>query len=122
MTTIANGGKLVQPRIVKTIIDEKGKTLGDLKPTVVQAGDFTGDRSADRDRVARRRERARHGGRGGGARFHHLRQNRHRAKSCSEGGYEKDKYVVSFAAFCPPSIRPSSDSSCSTMRTPRTRS
>ena len=36
MATIANGGKLVQPRIVKTIIDDKGKVTGDLKPTVVR--------------------------------------------------------------------------------------
>src|SRR4029434_7010319 len=36
MATVANGGTLIQPRIVKTVIDDKGKALGLLKPTVVR--------------------------------------------------------------------------------------
>ena len=51
------------------------------------------------------------------------RQNRHRAKSCSEAAATNtDKYVVSFQRLiCPPKIRVSSALSCSTMRIPRTR-
>src|SRR5712691_4108778 len=36
MATIANGGKLIQPRIVKTVIDDKDKVSGVLQPTVVR--------------------------------------------------------------------------------------
>ena len=83
MATVANGGKLIQPRIVKTVIDDKGKAIGVLKPTVVRQVISPQTASQIALRLARRGEQARHGGGGGRARFHHLRQNRHRAKSCA---------------------------------------
>ncbi len=36
MATIANGGELIAPRIVKSITDEHGKVISQLKPTVVR--------------------------------------------------------------------------------------
>ena len=36
MATVANGGTLIQPRIVKTVIDDRGKALAVLKPTFVR--------------------------------------------------------------------------------------
>lgn len=36
MATIANEGKLIMPRIVKSIVDENGKVVSELKPTFVK--------------------------------------------------------------------------------------
>ncbi len=36
MATIANGGKLLAPRIVKSIVDEHGKVIGQSEPTFVR--------------------------------------------------------------------------------------
>jgi cell division protein FtsI/penicillin-binding protein 2 len=36
MATIANGGKMVEPRIVKSIVDENGKAISELRPTTVR--------------------------------------------------------------------------------------
>jgi cell division protein FtsI (penicillin-binding protein 3)/stage V sporulation protein D (sporulation-specific penicillin-binding protein) len=37
MGAIANGGKLVAPRIVKSVVDEQGNVKSELKPTVVRS-------------------------------------------------------------------------------------
>ena len=84
MATIANGGKLITPRIVKSITSEEGKTVSSFLTRRVAPGHFAGNRGANRQRAARRGERSRHRGGSGGPRLHDLRQNRHRPKGRSQ--------------------------------------
>ncbi len=101
MSAIANGGKLVQPRIVKAIIDDHGKTISALKPTVVRQ--VISPETAAQIAYALRGVVSKRGtaveaavpgyvisGKTGTAQ-----------KAAPGGGYEKDKYVVSFSGFLP---------------------
>lgn len=101
MATIANGGKLVQPRIVKAIVDEKGRVISELRPTVVRQ--VISQATASQVAFALRGVVSKRGtaveaavpgytisGKTGTAQ-----------KAAPGGGYEKDKYVVSFSGFLP---------------------
>ena len=101
MATIANGGKLVQPRIVKSIVDDQGNAISTLKPTIVRqvispqvASEIA---YALRGVVSKRGTAAEAAvpgytvsGKTGTAQ-----------KAAPGGGYEKDKYIVSFSGFLP---------------------
>ncbi len=101
MATIANGGKLVQPRIVKSIVDDQGNAISKLKPTIVRqvispqvASEIA---CALRGVVSKRGTAAEAAvpgytvsGKTGTAQ-----------KAAPGGGYEKDKYIVSFSGFLP---------------------
>jgi cell division protein FtsI/penicillin-binding protein 2 len=101
MSTIANGGKLMQPRIIKSVTDDRGNTISALNPTLVRqvVSSETASQIAHALRgVATKRgtavEAAVPGyiisGKTGTAQ-----------KPAPGGGYEKDKYVVSFSGFLP---------------------
>ena len=101
MATIANGGKLIQPRIVKTIIDDEKRTISELKPTVVRqvispetAAQIT---LALRGVVSQRGTAAEAAVPG----FTISGKTGTAQKAAPGGGYEKDKYVVSFSGFLP---------------------
>ena len=101
MATVANGGKLIQPRIIKSVIDDNGKALGVLKPTVVRQ--VISSQTAAEIALALRGVVSKRGtaveaavpgfiisGKTGTAQ-----------KAAPGGGYEKNKYVVSFSGFLP---------------------
>ncbi len=101
MATIANGGKLVQPRIVKSIVDDQGNAISTLKPTIVRQ--VVSPQVASEVAYALRGVVSKHGtaaeaavpgytvsGKTGTAQ-----------KAAPGGGYEKDKYIVSFSGFLP---------------------
>ncbi|MGH8094698.1 MAG: peptidoglycan D,D-transpeptidase FtsI family protein [Chthoniobacterales bacterium] len=101
MATIANGGKLVQPRIVKSIVDDQGLPISALQPTVVRQ--VVSPQVASEVAYALRGVVSKRGtaaeaavpgytisGKTGTAQ-----------KAAPGGGYEKDKYIVSFSGFLP---------------------
>jgi cell division protein FtsI/penicillin-binding protein 2 len=101
MATIANGGKLMQPRIVKSIADDHGNAISTLKPTVVRQ--VVSPQVASEIAYALRGVVSKRGtaaeaavpgytvsGKTGTAQ-----------KAAPGGGYEKDKYIVSFSGFLP---------------------
>jgi cell division protein FtsI (penicillin-binding protein 3)/stage V sporulation protein D (sporulation-specific penicillin-binding protein) len=101
MATIANGGQLVQPRIVKSIVDNNGKVISLAKPTIVRQ--VVSRETAAKVAFALRGVVSKRGtaaeaavpgytisGKTGTAQ-----------KAAPGGGYEKDKYVVSFSGFLP---------------------
>ena len=101
MATIANGGKFMQPRIVKTIVDDQGKTISELKPALVRqvispetAAQIT---LALRGVVSQRGTAAEAAVPG----FTISGKTGTAQKAAPGGGYEKDKYVVSFSGFLP---------------------
>jgi cell division protein FtsI (penicillin-binding protein 3)/stage V sporulation protein D (sporulation-specific penicillin-binding protein) len=101
MATIANGGKLVQPRIVKSVIDDKGKALGVLKPMVVRqvVSPETASQVAQALRgVVSKRGTAAEAAVPG---FVISGKTGTAQKAAPGGGYEKNKYVVSFSGFLP---------------------
>ncbi len=101
MATIANGGKLVQPRIVKTIVDENGKISGALKPTVVRQ--VISPQSASQIALALRGVVSKRGTAAEAAvpGFAISGKTGTAQKVAPGGGYEKNKYVVSFSGFLP---------------------
>jgi cell division protein FtsI (penicillin-binding protein 3)/stage V sporulation protein D (sporulation-specific penicillin-binding protein) len=101
MSTIANGGKLVQPRIVKSIIDDHGKPLSVLRPTDVRQviSPETASKIAFALRgVATKRGTAAEAAVPG---FTISGKTGTAQKAAPHGGYEKNKYVVSFSGFLP---------------------
>jgi cell division protein FtsI (penicillin-binding protein 3)/stage V sporulation protein D (sporulation-specific penicillin-binding protein) len=101
MSTIANGGKLVQPRIVKSIIDDHGKPLSVLRPTDVRQviSPETASKIAFALRgVATKRGTAAEAAVPG---FTISGKTGTAQKAAPNGGYEKNKYVVSFSGFLP---------------------
>ncbi len=101
MATIANGGKLVQPRIVKTVIDEKGNVSGNLRPTIVRQ--VISPETASQIALALRGV-VRKGGTAVEAAvpgFIISGKTGTAQKAAPGGGYEKNKYVVSFSGFLP---------------------
>ncbi len=101
MATIANGGKLVQPRIVKTIVDEKGKVSAALQPTVVRQ--VISPESASQIALALRGVVSKRGTAAEAAvpGFAISGKTGTAQKVAPGGGYEKNKYVVSFSGFLP---------------------
>jgi cell division protein FtsI/penicillin-binding protein 2 len=101
MATIANGGQLVQPRIVKSIIDDHGKALSVLQPTDVRQviSPETASKIAFALRgVATKRGTAAEAAVPG---FTISGKTGTAQKAAPHGGYEKNKYVVSFSGFLP---------------------
>jgi cell division protein FtsI (penicillin-binding protein 3) len=101
MATIANGGKLITPRVVKSITTAEGKTVSDFSPSVV--------RQVILPETARQISNALRGvvsDRGTAAAaavpgFVIAGKTGTAQKVDPRGGYERGKYVVSFIGFLP---------------------
>ena len=101
MATIANGGKLITPRVVKSITTVEGKTVSDFSPSVV--------RQVILPETARQISNALRGvvsDRGTAAAaavpgFVIAGKTGTAQKVDPHGGYERGKYVVSFIGFLP---------------------
>ncbi|HEX8078196.1 MAG TPA: penicillin-binding protein 2, partial [Chthoniobacterales bacterium] len=101
MATIANGGKLVTPRIVKSITTEKGKTITTFSPTVLrqvisletatQVGNALRGVVSDRGTAAAASVPG----------FTISGKTGTAQKVDPKGGYEHGKYVVSFSGYLP---------------------
>ena len=101
MATIANGGKLITPRIVKSITKEDGKTVSAFSPVVLRqvispetAAQIS---SALRGVVSDRGTAAAAAVPG----FAICGKTGTAQKVAAKGGYEHGKYVVSFAGYLP---------------------
>jgi cell division protein FtsI (penicillin-binding protein 3)/stage V sporulation protein D (sporulation-specific penicillin-binding protein) len=101
MSAIANGGKLVQPRIVKSIIDDQGKTISARKATVVRQ--VVSPETAAQIAYALRGVVSKRGTAAEAAVPGYVISGKTGTaqKAAPGGGYEKDKYVVSFSGFLP---------------------
>ena len=101
MATVANGGKLVQPRIVKTVVDENGKVTGALNPTIVRQ--VISPETASQIALALRGVATKRGTAAEAAvpGFSISGKTGTAQKAAPGGGYEKNKYVVSFSGFLP---------------------
>lgn len=101
MATIANGGKLMTPRIVKSITTEDGKMISMLKPTEL--------RQVISEQTARQIGRALRGvvsDRGTAAAaavpgFTIAGKTGTAERVDPKGGYERDRFVVSFIGYLP---------------------
>src|SRR6266516_1051783 len=101
MATIANGGKLIMPRIVKSITTSDGKTISSLSPVVLrqvvspetarQIGDALRGVVSDRGTAAAAAVPG----------FTIAGKTGTAQKVDPRGGYEEGKYVVSFAGYLP---------------------
>ncbi len=101
MATIANGGKLMTPRIVKSITTEDGKTISALQPTAL--------RQVISEQTARQIGKALRGvvsDRGTAAAaavpgFTIAGKTGTAERVDPKGGYERDRFVVSFIGYVP---------------------
>jgi cell division protein FtsI/penicillin-binding protein 2 len=101
MATIANGGKLIMPRIVKSITAEDGKVISSLSPVVLrqvispetarQIGDALRGVVSDRGTAAAAAVPG----------FTIAGKTGTAQKVARNGGYEQGKYVVSFIGYLP---------------------
>src|SRR3954452_1027367 len=101
MATIANGGKLVTPRIVKSVTSEDGKTITTFSPTVLrqvispetaaQVGNALRGVVSDRGTAAAAAVPG----------FTISGKTGTAQKVDPKGGYEHGKYVVSFSGYLP---------------------
>jgi len=101
MAAIANGGKLITPRIVKSIATDDGKTISSLSPVVLrqvispqtarQIGDALRGVVSDRGTAAVAAVPG----------FTIAGKTGTAQKVDPKGGYEKGKYVVSFSGYLP---------------------
>src|SRR6266481_1908921 len=101
MATIANGGKLITPRIVKSITTSDGKTISSLSPVVLrqvispetarQIGDALRGVVSDRGTAAAAAVPG----------FTIAGKTGTAQKVDPRGGYEKGKYIVSFSGYLP---------------------
>jgi len=101
MATIANGGKLMQPRIVKSIVDEEKKTVSTPQPTFVRQ--VISPETAREIAWALRDVVSKRGTAAGAAvpGFTISGKTGTAQKAAPGGGYEKDEYIVSFSGFLP---------------------
>jgi cell division protein FtsI (penicillin-binding protein 3)/stage V sporulation protein D (sporulation-specific penicillin-binding protein) len=102
MATIANGGELVAPRIVKSVVDnDSGKVICDLKPTVVRR--VVSREAAAQVALALRGVVSQRGTAVGAAvpGFTVSGKTGTAQKPDPHGGYEKGKEIVSFSGFLP---------------------
>ena len=101
MATIANGGKLITPRIVKSITTSDGKPISSLSPVVLrqvispetarQIGDALRGVVSDRGTAAAAAVPG----------FTIAGKTGTAQKVDPQGGYEKGKYIVSFSGYLP---------------------
>ena len=101
MCTIANGGKLVTPRIVKSITTEEGKTVSTFSPvvlrqvispeTALQIGNMLRGVVSDRGTAAAAAVPG----------FTISGKTGTAQKVGPKGGYEQGKYIVSFSGYLP---------------------
>src|SRR5947207_2610401 len=101
MATIANGGKLITPRIVKSITTSDGKTISSLSPVVLrqvispetarQIGEALRGVVSDRGTAAAAAVPG----------FTIAGKTGTAQKVDPRGGYEKGKYIVSFSGYLP---------------------
>ncbi len=101
MATIANGGNLVQPRIVKSITDENGKVISMPRPTVVRQ--VVSKQAAAQVALALRGVVSKRGTAAEAAVPGYVISGKTGTaqKAAPGGGYEKNKYIVSFSGFLP---------------------
>ncbi|MFC1807191.1 peptidoglycan D,D-transpeptidase FtsI family protein [Candidatus Omnitrophota bacterium] len=99
MSVIANGGLLVKPRIIKKIIDAKGETIREYKPTVLRR--IISEDTSDmlKDILSGVVER----GTGKNARLKEYTTagKTGTSQKIVSGKYSHSKYVASFAGFAP---------------------
>jgi cell division protein FtsI/penicillin-binding protein 2 len=101
MATIANGGKLITPRIVKSITTEDGKTITTFSPTVLRqviSPETAGQVSKALRGVVSDRGTAAAAAVPG---FTICGKTGTAQKVDPKGGYEHGKYVVSFSGYLP---------------------
>jgi Cell division protein FtsI/penicillin-binding protein 2 len=101
MATIANGGKLITPRVVKSVTTADGKTVSDFSPSVVrqvispqtaqQVGNALRGVVSDRGTAAAAAVPG----------FAIAGKTGTAQKVDPHGGYEHGKYIVSFTGFLP---------------------
>src|SRR4030088_682299 len=101
MATIANGGKLITPRIVKSIMTSDGKTISSLSPIVLrqvispqtarEIGDALRGVVSDRGTASAAAVSG----------FVIAGKTGTAQKVDPKGGYDKNKYVVSFTGYLP---------------------
>jgi len=101
MATVANGGKLIAPRIVKSITAEDGTVITSLKPTIVRQ--VISEDTASKLTLALRGVVSDRGTAVGAAvpGFTISGKTGTAQKVDPKGGYEKGKEVVSFIGFLP---------------------
>jgi cell division protein FtsI/penicillin-binding protein 2 len=101
MAAIANGGKLVTPRIVKSVTDEEGRTISTFAPTVVRQ--VIAPETAQQLTTALRGVVSDRGTAAAAAvtGFTISGKTGTAQKVDPHGGYEAGKYVVSFNGFMP---------------------
>jgi cell division protein FtsI/penicillin-binding protein 2 len=101
MSTIANGGKMMQPRIIKSVTDDRGNTISALKPTLVRQ--VVSPETASEIAYALRGVVSKRGTAAEAAvpGFVISGKTGTAQKAAPGGGYEKDKYIVSFSGFLP---------------------
>ena len=101
MATVANGGKLVAPRIVKSIVDENGKVMSRLQPTFVRQ--VISREAAEQVALALRGVVSKRGTAEEAAvpGFTISGKTGTAQKVDPNGGYEKGKEIVSFTGFLP---------------------
>ncbi|CAN5553345.1 penicillin-binding protein [soil metagenome] len=102
MAVIANGGKLVTPRIIKSITDAEGRQIADAAPTELRqvvSSEVAAQVSAALKDVVSERGTARLAA----VPFFAVAGKTGTAQKVREGGrgYEAGKYVVSFAGYMP---------------------
>jgi len=101
MSTIANGGKMMQPRIIKSVTDDRGTTISALRPTLVRQ--VVSKETASEIAYALRGVVSKRGTAAEAAvpGFVISGKTGTAQKAAPGGGYEKDKYIVSFTGFLP---------------------
>ncbi len=101
MATIANGGKLVTPRIVKSITTAEGEVVSDFTPTVLRQ--VIAPETARQIGVALRGVVSERGTAASAAvnGFTVCGKTGTAQKVDPKGGYEQGKYVVSFSGYMP---------------------
>jgi cell division protein FtsI (penicillin-binding protein 3) len=101
MSAIANGGKLMTPRIVKSITDSDGKTISTLKPIVLRQ--VISPQTANQISTALRGVVSDRGTAAAAAvpGFTIAGKTGTAQKIGPHGGYEKGKEVVSFCGYLP---------------------
>lgn len=101
MAAIANGGRLVMPRIVRTVTKPNGEIVADFKPTVVREV-ITPETAAQISKALRGVVSDRGTASSAAvAGFEICGKTGTAQKVAEKGGYEQGKYIVSFSGYMP---------------------
>ena len=94
LCTVANGGKLMQPGIVKAVTDKDGKMVKEYKPTIIR-------QAVSEDTSAKMRDILEGVVANGTGHSAYIEGYRVAGKTGTSEKYKPGKYVASFAAFAP---------------------